>query len=104
LDRAARPARPLAPADLADTLLSSDTRGAWFALRGALAVGATYMDVATDLVGPALAEVGARWADRGVTVAQEHLATANARMLFGHVFSGADGAHVDARSALDALG
>ncbi len=85
---------------LADALVSGDTADAWAVLRASLADGATYADVATDLVGPALAEVGARWAAHRITVAQEHLATANATMLLGRAFMGVDVAAPNGRKAV----
>ncbi len=85
---------------LADALVSGDTSDAWSALRTALVGGARYADVATDVLGPALVEVGARWAERRITVAQEHLATANATMLLGHAFLDAEVAAPNGRKAV----
>lgn len=85
---------------LADALVSGDTAGAWSALHATLADGASYTDVATYVVGPALVEVGARWADHRITVAQEHLATANATMLLGQAFMGSDVAPANGRKAV----
>jgi methanogenic corrinoid protein MtbC1 len=96
----ARSQELLAPSALADALVTNDTAGAWSALRAALAAGASYTDVATDVVGPALVEVGARWAARRITVAQEHLATANATTLLGRAFLEADVAAPNGRTAV----
>lgn len=90
----------LAPAALADALVAGDTATVWAALRARMADGATYAAVATDVVGPALVEVGARWAERRITVAQEHLATANATLLLGRAFMGADVAAPNGRKAV----
>lgn len=90
----------LAAPELADALVSGDTTDAWSALRTRLVDGATYTEVATDLIGPALVEVGVRWAERQITVAQEHLATANATMLLGRAFMVADVAEPNGRKAV----
>ncbi len=98
--RTARSAGLLAPAVLADALISSDTAYAWASMLDALADGANYADLAIDLVGPALSEVGARWAERRITVAQEHLATVNATALLGRAFLQADVAVANGRKAV----
>ncbi len=90
----------LAAPVFADALVSGDTKDAWSALRTALVDGASYADVAADVVGPALVEVGTRWAERQITVAQEHLATANATMLLSQVFLDADVAAPNGRKAV----
>lgn len=100
LDRAEGSARELAPAILADALVSDDTAVAWESLRERLAAGDAYADVATDVIAPALVEVGRRWAERRITVAQEHLATANATQLLGRAFMGARVAAPTGRKAV----
>lgn len=90
----------LAAPVFADALVSGNTTDTWSALRTALWNGASYTDVVADVVGPALVEVGARWAERRITVAQEHLATANATMLLGRAFLDADVAEPNGRKAV----
>lgn len=96
----ARSSALLAPPLLADALVSGNTADAWSALSATLADGASYTEVATEVVAPALVEVGARWAERRITVAQEHLATANATMLLSQVFRGAHVAAPNGRKAV----
>jgi methanogenic corrinoid protein MtbC1 len=58
-----------------DAVLDGDARRAADVLHGALAAGADLLDAHCDIVAPALAEVGHRWAVDEVSVAEEHRAT-----------------------------
>jgi methanogenic corrinoid protein MtbC1 len=95
-----RPEALLAAPRLADALISGATAEAWAAMHAQLVAGASYTDVATDVVGPALVEVGTRWAERRITVAQEHLATVQATTLLGRAFMGAEVAAPNGRKAV----
>jgi methanogenic corrinoid protein MtbC1 len=69
---------------LCGTLLSGDGPGARSVLKRAMDEGTSLPDVFVDLVQPALYEIGQRWEDGRITVAQEHLASALvARVLAG---------------------
>jgi excisionase family DNA binding protein len=78
-------ATPLRREGLVDRLLAGDEQGAWQLLESALASGADLRSVYLDLLGPAMVEIGDRWAIAEVDVADEHRATAVAQRLLGRV-------------------
>lgn len=60
---------------LVQRLLAADQAGAWRVVEAALASGKDLRDVFTDLVIPAMAAIGDRWARGRVSVAEEHAAS-----------------------------
>jgi MerR family transcriptional regulator, light-induced transcriptional regulator len=72
---------------LCDALVVGDRRSAWHDLEAALDRGATYLDVSVGAIQPALYEVGRRWSERRISVAQEHLATATASTLLSSAYA-----------------
>lgn len=70
---------------LVDRLLAGDLGGAWALVEEALAGGAVGGDLYVHLLGPALTEVGRRWADGEATVEDEHRATAVAVRMVGRL-------------------
>lgn len=66
-------------------LLAADQAGAWKVVESALASGVSPAAVYTDLVGPALRRIGDRWAAGGISVGEEHIATAIAHRLIGRL-------------------
>lgn len=70
---------------LVDRLLAADFGGTWTMVEQALAGGASPADVHVRLLGPALAEIGRRWAAGETTVEAEHRATAVAVRVVGRL-------------------
>ena len=60
---------------LVQRLLAADQAGAWGVIEAAQASGKSLRDVYADMVIPAMATIGERWAKGEVTVAEEHAAT-----------------------------
>lgn len=75
-DRAAR---------LERRLVAGDEQGSFAVLEEALSSGATPEQVYLQLLGPALASIGARWQHGTLTVADEHRASAVATRLVGRM-------------------
>ena len=73
------------PIRLAGRLLQGDEPGTWQLIEDALTAGATPESVYTDLLVPAMAEVGDRWASGDATVADEHTATVTVQRLVGRL-------------------
>lgn len=73
------------PGRLARRLVHGDEPGSWQLLEDALTAGASPEAVYTDLLVPAMAEVGDRWAAGTVTVAEEHTATVTVQRLTGRL-------------------
>jgi MerR family transcriptional regulator, light-induced transcriptional regulator len=69
------PAASLSPEALADLLLAGDVPLARGLLLDAYAAGRPLDELGDAVIGPAMARVGALWADRAIDVYQEHLAT-----------------------------
>ncbi len=65
--------------EFADALIDGDRRHALWMLDSRLARGRSLIEAEIHLIQPALYEIGRRWQQNRVTVAQEHLATAIAR-------------------------
>jgi excisionase family DNA binding protein len=78
------PASDLSPRFL-ERLLRADEEGAWRVVQQARDRGTTPAHVLTDLVAPALATVGDRWARGETTVGQEHLASATATRIIARL-------------------
>ena len=70
---------------LGTRLLAGDAAGAWTVVEDALRGGAEPPAIYVELVGPALRDIGARWARSQVSVADEHQATAAARRVIGRL-------------------
>ena len=82
-----RPARfdgsRLAPMTAA--LLRGDQGGAWLLVDESRRAGVDPVDVLCELIEPAMAEIGRRWRNGEVSVAQEHRATVVAARLIGRL-------------------
>ncbi len=96
-------ARPLATADayaltaqntpalapLVDALCAGDRRTAGHTLFTTLAPGGRdFLDLAVGIIQPALYEVGYRWQNNKISVAQEHMATAICQSLLTSAYAG----------------
>ena len=66
-------------------LVEGDEAGAWGVVEAALASGTSPSEIYTELIGPALTSIGAKWHDGSISVAQEHLATSVALRLIGRM-------------------
>lgn len=66
-------------------MLAGDQNGAFAVAEAALASGSDPVEVYTELIGPALREVGARWQRGEITEGDEHMATAVATRLIGRL-------------------
>ncbi|HEY7137329.1 MAG TPA: B12-binding domain-containing protein [Acidimicrobiia bacterium] len=66
-------------------LLAGDEPGAWGVVESALTSGSQPPDFYLGALAPALREVGDRWADGTITVAEEHRASAVASRLVGRL-------------------
>ncbi len=70
---------------LEDRLVANDEPGAWRIVEDVLVGGAEPPDALVDLVAPAMARVGDRWAAGELNVADEHRATAVAQRIVGRL-------------------
>ncbi|MEM9563231.1 MAG: cobalamin-dependent protein [Actinomycetota bacterium] len=70
---------------LVERLLSFDERGAWSLIEGAMVSGADPIRIHTELVSPALSELGCRWAEGQIDIGREHAATTICRNLIGRL-------------------
>ena len=88
-DRRGRTARPRRSADFLtefeDRLLQADEHGAWNVVERAINAGTPPPRVLVDVVGPALASIGDRWARGETTVGREHLASATATRIISRL-------------------
>lgn len=77
------PERGTAPWDqrLLNRMLAPDDAGAWRVIEAALSSGVSAPDIYTDVITPALREVGTKWANGEIDVAQEHAASQIARRI-----------------------
>ncbi len=66
-------------------MLAGDEVGAWQVIESAMASGSTPSDVYLKLLTPALVEIGERWHDGTLTIADEHIASAVAGRLIGRL-------------------
>jgi excisionase family DNA binding protein len=86
--RAARPRgsrRTWATTRMVGRLLAGDEVGAWSIVEAALASGAAPGDIHLELLAPALAAIGDRWAVGAVSVGDEHRASVVARRLLSRL-------------------
>ena len=74
----ARRSRTLTPGTLADLLIRGDVPAARSLLAGQFQSGRELVELADELVAPAMSQIGLWWADSTVDVYQEHLATLRA--------------------------
>ncbi|MGZ4704804.1 MAG: B12-binding domain-containing protein, partial [Acidimicrobiales bacterium] len=70
---------------LVDRLVVGDERGAWNIVQAALTAGLDPDDVYLQVLAPALATIGERWAKGLVTVGQEHQASVVVLRLIGRL-------------------
>jgi excisionase family DNA binding protein len=70
---------------LESRLLVGDARGAWGVIENALAGGADLDAVYLDVVAPAMASIGERWASGQLDIAVEHRATGIVMRLIGRL-------------------
>jgi len=84
-DGASRTRWAAEPARLAGRLVDGDEPGAWQLIEDALTAGATAEMVYTQLLVPAVAEVGERWLAGDATIADEHTATVTVQRLAGRL-------------------
>ena len=80
----ARPAVPR-PSRLADRLVAGDEGGAWRVVEDAMASGRDPAAVHTEIVVPALRQIGDRWARGELSIADEHRASVIAARLVGRL-------------------
>lgn len=67
-------------------ILSGERRAALTVALAALEAGAPIPDLYADVFQAALYEIGRRWEENRITVAQEHMATAVTQYVMAHVF------------------
>jgi len=70
---------------LEDRLVAGDEAGAWAVTQNALAAGVEPEELYLDVLAPALVDIGNRWAEGDVTVAEEHRASVVAGRLVGRL-------------------
>jgi MerR family transcriptional regulator, light-induced transcriptional regulator len=66
-------------------LLDGDGSGAWSVVEQALVSGAAPTDVYVDIIGPVMRDIGAKWQQGGVSIAEEHRASTAARRVVNRV-------------------
>ena len=72
-------------APMTAALLRGDQGGAWLLVEESRRAGIAPVDVLCDLIEPAMAEIGRRWRNGEVSVADEHRATVVASRLIGRL-------------------
>lgn len=70
---------------MTSALLRGDQGGAWLLVEESRRAGVDPVDVLCELIEPAMAEIGRRWRNGEVSVAQEHRATVVASRLIGRL-------------------
>lgn len=70
---------------LEDRLLAGDMRGAWGVIEAALTAGCEPDDVYVDVISPAMASIGERWANGEIDIAVEHRASGIVSRLMGQM-------------------
>ncbi len=73
------------PGRLSVRLVAGDERGAWGVVEAALSSGLTPADIYEDLLAPVMEDIGHRWADGRLDVADEHRASAVAARIVGRL-------------------
>lgn len=66
-------------------LIAGDEAGAWSVVDGALAAGLTPSEIHLQVLSPALARIGERWAAGDLSIAEEHRATAVTMRIIGRL-------------------
>jgi excisionase family DNA binding protein len=79
------PSPTATPTGLGARLLAGDEHGAWSLLESALASGRTPSEVLLEQVAPAMVDIGSRWEQGSLTVADEHQASAVASRLISRI-------------------
>lgn len=77
-DEPRAPRRDAIPERLLDRLIAGDEFGAFQLLEGAMASGAEAEELYLDIFAPVMTEIGERWHNGEITIADEHLATSTA--------------------------
>ena len=75
------------PRQLVERLLAGDENGAFQLLEDSMASGAEAEEVYLDFISPALADIGQRWFDGEITVADEHVASSILLRIIGRLGS-----------------
>lgn len=75
------------PRQLVERLLAGDENGAFQLLENSMASGAEPIEVYLDFISPALNDIGQRWMDGDITVADEHLASSTLLRIIGRLGS-----------------
>lgn len=70
---------------LEQRLLAGDARGSWGVIEAALAAGSELDEVYLDILAPAMASIGRRWAEGELDIADEHVATGIATRIVGRL-------------------
>lgn len=70
---------------LEQRLLAGDARGSWGVVEAALAAGSELDEVYLDILAPAMASIGRRWAEGELDIADEHVATGIATRIVGRL-------------------
>jgi excisionase family DNA binding protein len=78
-------ARPAYPTRLEDRLVNGDESGAWSIIDNALASALTPEEVYTEVLSPAMASIGDRWARGELEIEIEHLASSITQRLIGRL-------------------
>jgi len=78
-------ARPDYPDRLEDRLICGDEAGAWSVIDSALGSSLSAEQVYTDVLAPAMASIGDRWARHELQIEQEHMASAIVQRLIGRL-------------------
>jgi methanogenic corrinoid protein MtbC1 len=72
-------------AKLVNRMVAGDEAGAWSTVEAALASSLEPAEVYQELLVPALRDIGTRWADGSLSIADEHGATAVAQRIIGRL-------------------
>lgn len=72
-------------APMTEALLRGDSGGAWLLVEESQRAGIDPVDVLCELLEPAMAEIGRRWRNGAVSVAQEHRATVVVSRMIGRL-------------------
>jgi excisionase family DNA binding protein len=70
---------------LEQRLVAGDSRGAWGVIEAALAAGSSYDEVYLEVLTPAMASIGERWARGELGIAVEHRASGIAMRIIGRM-------------------
>lgn len=73
------------PTRLEDRLIHGDEAGAWSVIDSAMGSALTPEEVYTDVLAPAMASIGERWARNELEIEQEHLASSITMRLIGRL-------------------